>query len=135
MAKITEHSVRGKNARITEYNDFAEILAIIEQNDRFHDGTVEFIAHNSIETVIGFKHYKDHKIYRLVLTGNIEFSLELDLLQRYIYEIRYAIDKRIEVFFDGTGILTKADHVKLQIQEPLDQILSELKERRGLCGK
>lgn len=123
MAKIEEYTVRGKTTRFTEYDTIDEIIAIIEQNDQFHDGTIEHIGHDSQCTSIGFKHYKDpeHTIRRLIFTGNVELMLNLDLLVRYIYEISYSIDNRLEFIFYGTGIIVEADNVKLQIQELLNE--------------
>jgi len=107
--------------RMTEYDTSAEIIAIIEENDQFHDSSIEFICHDSECTTIGFKHYEDseHTIRRFIFTGNVELTLNLDLLVRYIYEIQYRVDDRIELLFDGTGIIVKADKVKLQFQEIL----------------
>ncbi len=121
MAKIEEYTVRGKTTRITEYDILTDIMAAIEENDYFHDGSIECITHEKECTIIGFKHYDDgeYKIRRLLFTGNVDLSLNLDLLVRYIYEIKFDLRTQIEVEFGGTGIIVKADAVKFQIQELL----------------
>lgn len=119
MAKIEEYTVRGKTTRFTEYDSVDEIATIIETNGQFHDGTVEYIGHDTDCTAISFKHYQDpeFKVHRLIFTGNVELTLNLDLLIRCIYEIVLTVDDRVDVSFEGTGIIVKADKVKYQIQE------------------
>ena len=122
MKRIEHYTVRGKTTKFTEYDDVSEIIAVLEEKGLFHDGTVECISHDSDCTVIGFKHCGDpeHKIQRLIFTGNVELTLNLDLLVRHIYEISVSVDDRIDIFFDGTGIIVKADNIKLQIQERIN---------------
>lgn len=122
MAKIEDYTIHDKTTRITEYDTITDIMAIIEEKDYFHDGSIEYIEHNAEYTTVGFKHYNDgeHKIQRIVFTGNVDLVLDLDLQQRYIYEIRFDISNQIEVIFDGTGINVKADNIKLVIQELLN---------------
>ncbi len=119
MAKIEEYTVGDKTTRITEYDTIYDIMTIIDENDCFHDGSIEFITHNKKCTIVGFKHYNDaeYKIQRLIFTGNVDFSLSLDLLVRYIYEIKFDISSQIEVEFEDTGIIVKADKIKLEVQE------------------
>ena len=111
--------VRDKTTRFTTYDDIAEIVAYLESKGNFHDGTVEAIGHDEESTTIGFKHYSDpeYTIHRLIFTGNVELRLNVDLLVRCIYEIQCDSKEKIDVFFDGTGIEVKADHVVLRIQE------------------
>lgn len=119
MAKIEDITTHGKTTRITEYDTLTDIIAIINENDQFHDGSIEYIEHNAEYTTIGFKHCNDgeHKIQRIVFIGNVDLLLDLDLLVRYIFEIRLDISNQIEVIFDGTGINVKADNIKLVVQE------------------
>ena len=119
MKKTEFFTVRDKTTRITTYNDMAEIVAYLESKGNFHDGTVETIGHDEESTSIGFKHYNDpeYTIHRLIFTGNVELRLNVDLLVRYIYEIQFGTEDGVDVFFDGTGIEVKADHVVLRIQE------------------
>ena len=121
MAKIEDYTIHGKTTRITEYDILTDIMAIIEEKDYFHDGSIECIAHNKECTIIGFRHYNDaeYKVQRLIFTGNVDLLLSLDLLVRYIYEIKFNISNQIEVEFEGTGIIVKADNVKFEIQELL----------------
>ncbi len=119
MVKIEDITTHGKTTRITEYDTLTDIMAIINANDQFHDGSIEYIEHNAEYTTVGFKHYNDgeHKIQRIVFTGNVDLVLDLDLLVRYILEIRFDISNQTEVIFDGTGINVKADDIKLIVQE------------------
>lgn len=121
MPKIEDCTIQGKTTRFTEYNDIKEIIAIIGENDQFHDGTIEHISHDPDATIVSFKHHEDpeHKIRRLIFTGNVELTMNLDLLVRYIYVISCEIDDKIGIYFDGTGIIVKADSVKYEIQELL----------------
>lgn len=122
MSKIEEYTIRGKITRVTAYESIDEIIAVIQAHEQFHDGFIEYIGHDPNGTTIVFKHYADpeYKIYRLVFTGNAELFLDLDLQVRYIYEVSIKADDRTEVFFDGTGIIVKADNVKLEVQELLN---------------
>ena len=122
MPKIEDCTIRGKATRFTEYDDINEIIAIIEESNQFHDGTIEHISHDPDTTIVSFKHYEDteHKIRRLIFTGNVELTMNLDLLVRYIYEISCEIDDKINIYFDGTGIIVRADSVKYEIQELLN---------------
>ena len=119
MPKVMYYSGNGKTTQITEYEDVAEIIRYVEANGQFHDGTVEFVSHNSEGTVIGFKKYDDpeYKFHRIAFEGNVDLTMELDLLVRYIFEIAITTDGRVRVSFDGTGIAVIADHIKLEIQE------------------
>lgn len=122
MKKVNTDTVQGKTTQFTEYDEIPEIIAFLEENDWFHDGTIEWIGHDADCTVIGFRGYQDaeHKITRLIFNENAELTLNLDLLVRCIYEIVLTAENRIEVYFGGTGITVKADSIKLQIRELLD---------------
>lgn len=119
MANTELYTVRGKTTRFTKYDSLSEIEAIMEEKGYFHDGTVECISHDAECTSVAFKHYNDpeHTIQRLIFTGNVVLNLNLDLVIRSIYEIKFEGTERVTVFFDGIGIEVQADHVVLQIQE------------------
>ena len=119
MKKTELFTVLGKTTRLTSYNEVTEIKAYLESKDWFHDGTVESISHDKECTQIGFKHYNDpeYTIQRLIFTGNVELTMNLDLLVRHIYEITFEENQKTTVCFEGTAIEIQSDQVMLQIQE------------------
>lgn len=119
MVKTELFTVGGKTTRLTSYDEVSEIKAYLEYKDWFHDGTVESISHDKECTKIVFKHYNDpeHTIQRLIFTGNVDLTMNLDILVRHIYEITVEVNQRTTVCFEGIAIEIQADQVILQIQK------------------
>lgn len=123
MIKTEQFTVRGKTTQFTTIDDYQSIVAAIEARDAFHDGTIEHISHDSDCTSIAFHHYEDpeHKIYTLVFEGSVELQMNYDAQLRVIYEISLTNGDGVEVVFDGTGIIVKAEIVRLTMKELINE--------------
>ena len=123
MTKTEQITVRGKTTQFTTIDDYQNIVDAIEARDAFHDGTIEHISHDSDCTSIAFHHYEDpeHKIYTLVFEGSVELQMNYDAQLRVIYEISLTNGDGVEVVFDGTGIIVKAEIVRLTMKELINE--------------
>ena len=121
MKKIEHFTVRGKTTQFTTIDDYQGIVKEIESRGLFHDCTIEHICHDAECTSISFHHYEDpeYKWYTLVFEGSVDLEMNYDARLLVIYEIAMTAGERIEVFFDGTGIIVKAEKIRLTIREPI----------------
>lgn len=119
MTETKQITVGGKTTQFTTIDDFQGVMDAIEARGAFHDGTIEHIGHDADCTSITFHHYEDpeHKMYTLIFEGSVDLRMNYDARLLVIYEIAITAEDRIEAVFEETGIIIKADKVKLSIKE------------------
>lgn len=119
MKNTEQFTMRGKTTQFTTIDDFQGIVEELESRGLFHDATIEHIGHDAECTSISFHHYEDpeYKMYTLVFEGSVDLQMNYDARLLVIYEIAMTAGDCIEAVFDGTGIIVKAEKVKLTIRE------------------
>lgn len=105
--------------RITTITGIEEIIDEVNAKDQLHDWSLEYISCNGKEAQITAKSYEDETLFHFHIKELQNYSIDLDVLVRWLYEVNIKVLNSIFIIFDGVGIEMSAKEVILEIQEKI----------------
>lgn len=105
--------------RITKITGINEIIEEVDANDQLHDWSLEYISCNGKDAQITAKSYENETLFHFRIKELQNYSIDLDVVVRWLYEVNIAVSNNISIIFDGVGIEMSAKEVILEIQEKI----------------
>ena len=105
--------------RITKITEINEIIEEVDANDQLHDWSLEYISCNGKDAQITAKSYENETLFHFHIRELQNYSIDLDVVVRWLYEVNIAVSNDISIIFDGVGIEMSTKEVILEIQEKI----------------